>query len=454
MTLEQSFMPLLIAFAWLSGMLLLGALLRAKVKLFQKFLVPASIIGGILGFVLMSLGWTKVPHEAFSLIAFHLFGLGFVSIGLTGTDNTSKGVGKTVLKGSIWMALLFTASLCLQSLLGVGIIYGLNAFMEPIYQGLGLLVGHGYTQGPGQTLAIAAVWEKNFHVQDAMSIGLTFAAVGFFVAAFVGVPLANWGVRKGFAANAPKDLPYDFLKGILEKGSTESAGRLTTHSATIDGLAFHVALVGFVYGLAYLLCYFLKYNVLSGPWAELTFGMIFFYGLLVALLVRVVMNKLGVIHLINNDIQRRVTGTTVDYLLVATMMAVQMTVVTKYIVMLSLVCILAALLTTFLILYFGRRVGEYGFERAMMMFGYCTGTAASGLLLLRIVDPEFKSPVAMEAGVMNLFCVFTATHVVFMAGAVAAPTKSLPMLLIVEAVTAVVCLALIKVFRLWGKRTF
>lgn len=37
------------------------------------------------------------------------------------------------------------------------------------------------------------------------------------------------------------------------------------------------------------------------------------------------------------------------------------------------------------------------------MFGYATGTAASGLLLYRIADPDYETPVAVEGGLMNVF---------------------------------------------------
>jgi ESS family glutamate:Na+ symporter len=230
MSLEQSFMPLLIAFAWMSGMLLIGTFFRAKIKLFQKFLFPSCLIGGVFGFIFMSMGWIEIHHETFMLIAFHLFSLGFVSIGLTGGNG--KEVGKTIFKGSLWMALAWTASLSIQSITGAGIIFGLNQFFDPIFEGLGFLVGHGYTQGPGQTLAIASVWQKSFHVPDVVTIGLTFAAIGFFVAAFIGVPLANWGVRKGFATNTPEDLPDDFITGILSTSRKESVILLLWASPT------------------------------------------------------------------------------------------------------------------------------------------------------------------------------------------------------------------------------
>ncbi len=454
MNLEASFMPLLIAFAWMSGFMLLGTFLRARIKFFQKFLFPACLIGGVLGFVVMSLGWIKVGYNIFALIAFHLFSIGFVSVGLTGGGNM-KGLGKTVLKGSVWMGLVWTVSLCVQSIAGAGVVMGINQVLDPIYAGLGFLVGHGYTQGPGQTLAIASVWQNTFKIPDAISIGLSFAAAGFFVAAFVGVPLANWGVRKGYATNAPKDLPNEFLTGILDRNTSHSAGKLTTHPANVDTMAIHMAILGLTYGLAYIVCYLLKTYLFKGPMQAMAFGFIFFWGLLVAMVVRFVMGKLKIAYLIDDNVQRRVTGTTVDFLIVATMMAVKLTVVLTYIVQLTLVCVVVAILTLIIIMYFGRRIADFSFERMVALFGYCTGTAASGLLLLRIVDPEFKTPVAMEVGLMNLIATFTATHLIFLVGGVPAPTTlSVAALIGVEAATALGCLILLKVFRLWGKPVY
>lgn len=453
MDLEKSFMPLLIAFAWISGLLLVGVLLRAKVKLFQKFLFPSCIIGGLLGFVLMSLGWIKIDHDVFALIAFHLFSLGFLSIGLTGGDTT--GQKKEVFKGSVWMGLVWTIALCLQSLVGAAVIMGLNTVGEPIYPGLGLLAGHGFAQGPGQALAISGVWEGTFKIPDAVTVGLAFAAVGFFAAALVGVPLANWGMRKGYAANAPKELPAEFLTGVMRPGQEIPVGLHTTHAANLDTVAFHVALLGVTYGLSYIFCYFMKNFVFKGPMAELTFGFIFFWGLVVAILVRLAMVKSGAGRLIDNNVQRRLTGTLVDFMIVATLLAIKVSVIWKYIVPLTLIVVLAVMMTLFMVLYFGRRSGAYEFERSMALFGYATGTGATGLLLLRIVDPDFKTPVALEVGFMNLVALFTATHIMFMVGALPTP-GSLGVLgmMGVEAVTALVCLILLKVFRVWGPKRF
>jgi len=67
--------------------------------------------------------------------------------------------------------------------------------------------------------------------------------------------------------------------------------------------------------------------------------------------------------------------------------------------------LVGGLVTTFIVIYLGRRLWDHNIERSVTIYGAVTGTVSSGLLLLRIVDPEFKTPVAVEVGLMNLFMV-------------------------------------------------
>lgn len=205
--MEQTFLPYIGSFVWMSFLLLVGTLLRAKVAIFKRFLFPSAIIAGSIGFVLMNLGWVglpmagkweTIPHDTFTMVTFHLFAFGFVGIGLMSGDGGQKGKGKSIFKGTLWMTLLFLGMLFLQSCVGTVIMLGWEGLThQGLTAAVGFLAGHGFTQGPGQTLAIAGGWEK-MGLTDCVSIGLAFSAIGFFVAALVGVPIANWGVRKGY----------------------------------------------------------------------------------------------------------------------------------------------------------------------------------------------------------------------------------------------------------------
>jgi len=449
--LEQSFMPFFGIFGWISIMLLVGVVLRAKIGFFQRFLFPAAIIGGVVGFILISLGWITIAHEEFTRFAIFLFTLNFISIGLTGADETAVKEGstlrKTLLRGMLWMALLWGIAFSLQGAISVVLIYVTNLFSTPIYAGIGYLVSSGFAQGPGQTVALATVWEQSFDIPNAVSFGLTFAAVGYLIASFVGVPLANWGIRKGYTVNAPRELPKDFLTGVSEVNKGPVAGKLTTHPGNIDGLAFQLAVLLTTLFITYFACLGIK-AILPGPVKALAFGLMFLWGILIAMVIRLILGKLGLTVYLDNNIQRRITGVAVDYMIVATLIAVKFAIVWAFIIPITVLCVVVSIITILFLIYFGSRLDHFGFERFMAIFGTCTGTGASGLLLLRIVDPEFRSPAAQELGLMNAFTLLLVPTMLILY-----PLPKIGILpgLLLSAGIIVLCLILLKVFKFWGK---
>ena len=84
-----------VAFGLASVMLCIGMAIRAKVKFFQHMLMPVSVIGGILGFILMNLVLSKYPVGGVSVTDFSnivdvFFVMSFISIGLTGSKKKKK----------------------------------------------------------------------------------------------------------------------------------------------------------------------------------------------------------------------------------------------------------------------------------------------------------------------------------------------------------------------------
>jgi len=229
-----------------------------------------------------------------------------------------------------------------------------------------------------------------------------FASLGFLFAFFVGVPMVNWGIRKTKGQGSGAALPVAFLKGFYPRDAKrESAGMQTTHSANLDALAFQAALVGMTYLLTYGFIRLLN-SPFSDSFGRLNWGFAFFYGLLVALVVGWLMKKLGVNHLIDEGVQKRITGWSIDYLIIATIFAIKPAIVVKFIVPILVIGMTTGIVTTLMLVYFGRRLNEHNVERMVLLYGTCTGTLSSGLLLLRIVDPELDSPVALEAGILAL----------------------------------------------------
>ncbi|MFW6052453.1 MAG: hypothetical protein ACOC8I_00955 [Desulfosalsimonas sp.] len=392
-------------FGFFSILLLAGLVVRARVSIIQKLLFPASLIGGLLGFALINLHDFGLDGDLIKAFAYHFFNISFISIGLTPPEfepHFQEGTGAVIFRGSVWMAVLQAATFSMQALAGAFFVYVFMLAGTDLFDTFGFLVPLAFNEGPGQALSIGRAWESAGFA-DASTIGLSFAAIGFFFAFFVGVPLANIGLRRRGALRAKPD--RFFLRGILPAGQkAESAGGVTTHSSNLDCLAFHLAQVGFVYVVTYFLVRGLA--AAAPPDAEaILWGFYFLFGLVVAVLIRKAAERTPLGRLTDPPLQRRITATAVDYLIVATGCGIQALVVSRYAVPIAVISLFAGVLTTLVVIVLGMRLSEYKLERTAAIYGVVTGTVSSGLLLLRIVDPELKTPAARELGFMNVFAV-------------------------------------------------
>ncbi|MFH1980687.1 MAG: hypothetical protein ABIL58_02470 [Pseudomonadota bacterium] len=439
----------MLIFAFFSALLLAGVALRAKVPLLQKYLFPSCLVGGVLGLVAIHTGIFGFDISSIEAFAYHFFNISFISVGLTRDDNTGETARRKLLRGPAWMALMQGLTFPMQAMLGGALVILFGFLGMKLFPTFGFLVPLGFNEGPGQALSIGKAWE-GVGFANAATIGLTFAAVGYFFAFFVGVPLVNRGIRRGEATFGPRTLPRDFITGLMPaNGQTESAGRLTLHTGNAETLAFQSALVGIVYGVTYLIVYGLG-RVLPADVATILWGFFFFFGLSVALAVKKIMQITGVVHLADPGIQRRITGWSVDYLIIATVAAIQMQVVWDYIVPISVMSLVNGIATTALVVWFGRRLDGYNLERTAAIYGTVTGTVSCGLLLLRIVDPDFKSPVAFEIAIMNVLVLPIVGGGTVLVNGPLWWNWSVGFTVLVFAGIAAVCLTLLRVMKFWG----
>ncbi|MBU2647191.1 hypothetical protein KKI24_20950 [bacterium] len=443
-----------LAFGFIGICIFVGVLLRAKVPLLQRFLVPSCMIGGILGMIAINMGWVPLDENLFQGIAYHFFIVSFISIGLTRTvpGTGEKHNTRERLRGAFWMGMMNGASMASQAFIAcvMVLLFGLLGVVIPLQ--FGLFLPLGFTQGPGQALAIGKAWEAA-GLTNAVTIGLAFAAIGFVFALFVGIPIVNWGIRKGYSKMGKVELPDYFRRGTYREDQIgESMGTMTTHSANVDSLAFQAGAVG----IAYLLTYigFILLEQFTGELKSSTWGFFFFYGMLSGLLIKFIMNKTGSGYLLDTNTQNRITGFSVDILVAATLISVKLSVVWDNIVALMLITIVGGIWTTFMVFYFGRRMNILGFERMCVQYGVNTGTISTGLLLLRVVDPEFKTGVALETGLYSIF----ATP--FILGAMLVivyyPQWGLNIYqqMGIYLGMFVLTLVLMKVFKVWGKKAW
>jgi ESS family glutamate:Na+ symporter len=445
----------MLVFSSLGIMLIVGVFLRARVSFFQHFLIPGCLIGGFLGLILMNTGIIRLSVSDLETFAYHFFNISFISVGLT-PDSDHPGGAKSrtdIFKAPLWMALTQSAVFPLQAIIGGGTVALFGFAGIKLFPTFGFFSPLGFEEGPGQALSMGKVWQ-GFGFEHATTIGLTFAAIGFFFAFFVGVPLVNWGIRKGLTSHGTGDLPRSFSIGLIPQDQKkEVAGRLPFHSGNVDSLAFQTALVGLVYLLAYL---FIKYVGLIVPAdvAAIMWGFFFIFGLAIALGIRRIMTAMGIEHLIDPGIQRRVTGWSVDFLIVATVTAIQLAIVWQYILPISVISLVSGAATTFVVVYLGKRIWSYNLERTVAVYGTVTGTVSTGLLLLRIADPEFKTPAAIDLALMNVFSIPSIGFYLILVNGPLWWHWSLGTTLLVFLALMLAALGLIRLLKFWGPPKF
>ena len=410
--MAQTF-PGILSFAFLAALLVFGTLIRANVRFFQINLVPASLIGGTLGFGLIALDWAMGFKAAdFTAFAFHFFTLSFMSLVLTSRAQPIAGQQPVAL-GGLWLSLIWVICLVLQALVGLAAISAYNTIAsEPLSGFLGLIATHGFTQGPGQALALGDLWTTAYNIQHAVDFGLIYASLGFVAAFAVGVPMARWILKKNLHSGRGGSLDQDFERGLYSGDAAPASGKLITHSANVDSFAFHIGLLGCAYLITdqYLK---LVHPFVAGTHFEniFSYNLFFFHGLMICVGLRALLDRFNFGQFVDDETQKRITGSSVDLMVTASLLSINFALLTQFWQPILLVASLVTLVTAALCFTAGLRLKTLGAERGLTIFGCCCGSTGSGILLLRILDPNLASSVAKELAFFNIAILFLSFHI-------------------------------------------
>lgn len=384
--------------------LLAATALRARVRLLQRFLVPNALTAGLLllpfyNYVLPHLGITTANLQA---LTYHLLSIAFVAMAIRpAAPGGEKGDGRIFAT-----SVAIIGQFAIQSAIGLLLTLGIITFLMPeLYHSFGFLLPLGFSQGPGQALSIGEGW-RSMGVVGAGSVGLTFAAVGFLIACFGGVFLINYGLRHGWVSrNEVGVLNTDRVRtGLYSKASRPVGSYLTTESEAIDSMTFNTGIVFFSYMLAFLFLSGLEaaLSLLGQMGSELAtnlWGISFIFAAMIALLVRQVMRWLGLDYLLETHTLNRLSGLSVDIMVTSGIAAISMIVVVDYIVPITILSVIGALAIFATVPWICSRIfkeGQHKFLRMLLIFGVSTGTLTTGLALVRVLDPDFETPVASD----------------------------------------------------------
>jgi ESS family glutamate:Na+ symporter len=282
----------------------------------------------------------------------------------------------------------------------------------------------GFALGPGQAFAIGKGWE-GYGFAGGSVVGLTFAAIGFLWACFAGIFIINRAARKNWideklinALNG-RNIQSDQRKscrGDQRKEEPRTDGSsVITGSGAIDPLSYNLAVVFGVYLITFLLLklltFMLSFAGTMGRDLSLNlWGISFIFAALMAAFVKKIFALLKINLFTDNQRLNRIAGTSVDFMVTASIAAISLVIVAQYWMPIAVMGILGGLITSVTLLWLSSRLfNDYIFQRTILLFGALTGTLPTGLALLRVLDPEFKTLAASDfmyaVGIVFIFAI-------------------------------------------------
>ncbi len=369
----------------ISALLLVGKLIRVKVKLIQKLFIPPSLIAGVLGLAFgpNGLGWLPLSGSMGTYAAV-LIALVFGALPLSSPKFSAKEVAGRV--GPMW-AFAQLGMLVQWGLAGLFGIFVLKLFWPELNDAFGVMLSTGFYGGHGTAAAIGEAF-NGLGWDEAASLGMTTATMGVICAIIGGLIMIKWAAKNkqtAFIADFA-DLPNELRSGLVPEEKRDPIGSATTSAISIEPLTFHLAMV--------LLVAFLGYSMSVGvkqlyPQLELP---VFSCAFIIGLLLKKAFDATGVTNYICPQTTQRIGSMATDLLVAFGVASIKLGVVVKYAIPLVVLIIAGALMVFAVTFFFGRRLSKtYWFERTIFAWGWWTGTMAMGIALIRIVDPKLAS---------------------------------------------------------------
>ena len=390
---------LLIAVLLLS--LLIANALKKSVPFLQASLIPTSVLGGLILLIISSIYTAITGRVIFDeplfggngmaeleIITYHALAIGFIA---TSLKSSNKKMSKQRSVEIFNTGVTTVSTYLLQAVFGMAITIIAALIIKDFFAAAGILLPFGYGQGTGQALNYGSIYEADYNFVGGRSFGLTIAALGFLSASIGGVIHLHILKKKGRVRVIGEE------EGRLTGEDVQDEGEIPMNGS-MDKLTVQVAFIALSYAVAYGLMYLLG-ELLPGM-KSVIYGFNFLLGVLAATLVKAVINLLNKKRVVkkqytNNFLLTRVSNCAFDLMVVAGIAAIRLDLLKNYWGIILILGIVGLVITYIYNLFIARVLfKDYAEEQFLAMYGMLTGTASTGIILLREIDPDFKTPVS------------------------------------------------------------
>lgn len=403
----------LVAFAGLSLLLLLGITLRRKLRWLRQLGIPEALVAGLLGLLIGPFSpWPVFPEQVYAVWSQTpgvLISLVFATLFLgqrlpSPRQLWQRAAGQTAFGMTLGFGQYLVGALLVWLVLQP--MFGTNPLMACLIE-VGFEGGHGTAAGMGDTFA-------DLGLASGEALGLAMATVGVVSAVLIGSALVVIGRSQAWLGARERQPSGDsLLERAAESDPMSAEAKLAREAAagladpgrdgslTIDALTVNLALAGGAVGLGVLFKDGITRlgGALGGTaTADLLDAIpVFPLAMLGGLVVQLVLQWRQHNALASPVVQASVGSLAMDVLITAAMASLNLPMLEENWLPFLLLALVGLAWNVAVFLLLGRRFfRDHWFERAIADFGQGTGVTATGLLLLRMADPHGRSR-AMES---------------------------------------------------------
>lgn len=387
--MEYSVFDLLMDVGMISILLVVGTFMRRHFKWFRDLLIPAPITAGLLGLLLGPEVLGIMPFsDALGDYSTLLIAVVFAAMPYS-MSFASRDISKAK---NMWS---YSSGMFLGQW-GLFVLIGVLIFV-PVFgtaDWFGMVLPVGFVGGFGTAAAIGGALDS-IGIEEAASLGFTSATVGTLAAIVGGIIFSNWGIKTGRTSTLPEKLPWELRSGEIRKKSMQpSIGNATTNPSSIEPLALHGGFIAVTVTIAYIIQQFVQdqFESISIPLFALAF--------LVGIGGRIFLTVIRRPEYLDQTTVKSISGASTDFLIAFGVASIVPAAVASYWVPLLILFVLGVVYCT-VFFFFVSPVffGEKWLERGIFSWGWATAAVATGIALLKIVDPELKSGALDEYGI-------------------------------------------------------
>lgn len=401
----KSLSDVAVAVILITLLLLAGKGIRRIVPLFDRLYLPTSIIAGVVGLLLG-------PQVAGRLLeGYTLFDTGFIPAEVLDVWNQMPRLLISVVFAGLFIGKALPGARRLwqmggpQAFLGYVISLGQYTFglaitlavLTPLFDInplSGVLIEISMSGGHGTAAGLAGTFaELDFAAGQDLALGL--ATIGLIAGVILGTVFVNYAVRSDRITIAREE-PTDGAEHYELTAIQDNEGAPATPSTTTDPLTLHLGLIAVAvatgYGILQALIFVEghTYGPYTGP--LMPYVPLFPMAMIGGAILQGVLIWTGLAQWVSRELINRISGMSLDLIIVAAMATLSLASIGENWMPFSLLALTGVGWTVFCFWVFApRMLPERWFEKGIGDFGQGTGMAVSGLLLMRIADPDNRS---------------------------------------------------------------